>query len=270
MPITLADIAKAVTSRPDQQYIDAIASGDELFREYGVITPLRVSHFFAQVMHETGALSVLRENMNYSAKRLMYIFGIGKHSAAITEDEAYRLTGDEKAIAERVYGLGNPKKAHELGNIKAGDGYRYRGNGILQITGRANHRNIGELCGVDFETNPELVTDHRYALLPALKIWSRHNLNQYADSNDIKPITKKINGGYIGIEDRQHWFDRFWLLLRDDNMLDTKWKSRNNTVWLQTILNKLNIPHKLSIDGYFGPATMEALKFVKANISIMR
>jgi len=81
--------------------------------------------------------------MNYSAERLMQIFGVGRHSAAVTPAEAERLAHDERAIAERVYGLGNPRKALELGNKEQGDGFRYRGCGLMQTTGRFNFRLMG-------------------------------------------------------------------------------------------------------------------------------
>ena len=85
--------------------------------------------------------------MNYSAARLVEVFGVNRHSAAITMTEALRLARDEEAIAERVYGLGNPRKAAELGNTQPGDGFQYRGNGVLQTTGRGNHARLGTACG---------------------------------------------------------------------------------------------------------------------------
>src|SRR5262249_34680170 len=97
---------------------------------------------------ETGGFTVLRENMNYSAQRLIEIFGVNHHSAAVTAIEAERLAGHPDAIAERVYGLGNPRKARELGNTQPGGGFRYRGNGILQMTGRSAHQRMGAVCGI--------------------------------------------------------------------------------------------------------------------------
>lgn len=141
----------------------------------------------------------------YSAPRLIEIFGVGKHSAAIMPEEAASLARHEELIAERVYGLGNPKKAKELGNTAPGDGFRYRGNGVLQTTGRANHRNMGKAAGVDFEANPDLVTAPEHALKPALAEWTKGHLNEAADQDDIRTITKKINGGYIGLADRETW-----------------------------------------------------------------
>ncbi len=187
-------------------YIAAFEHGDGLFKQHGITTPLRLAHFLAQALHESGGLTIEYESGEYSAARLVQIFGVGHHSAAITDDEADQLAHKPMAIFERVYGLGNPKKAHELGNINPGDGYRYRGTGIMQTTGRANFRRMGEKCGVDFENHPELVLSAEHALKPALAEWTEGNLNDAADRDDIRAITKKINGGYNGLESRQTWF----------------------------------------------------------------
>lgn len=96
-----------------------------------------------------------------------------------------KVLGHPEAIAERVYGLGNPRKAMELGNIQPGDGFFYRGNGILQTTGRGNHRCMGAACGVDLETAPDLAITPEHALKPAPHEWTDSNLNVFADRNDI-------------------------------------------------------------------------------------
>jgi putative chitinase len=116
-------------------------------------------------------------------------------------------------IFERVYGLGNPRKAHELGNTEPGDGYRYRGGGMLQTTGRSNYRRMGQKCGVDFEGHPELVLSAEHALKPALAEWSEGQLNAAADRDDIRAITKRINGGYNGLNDRIAWFHKVFPLI---------------------------------------------------------
>lgn len=200
------DIVRRVCPRARQNYIAAFENGDHLFRKHGVTTPLRMAHFLAQVLHETGGLTIERENMNYTARRIGEIFGVGRHSAKVTASEAAQFAGDQKGIAERVYGLGNPRKAKELGNTQPGDGYRYRGNGIMQTTGRGNHRRMGIKCGVDFEAHPEWVVSDEHALKPALAEWTEGRLNAKADANDISAITKRINGGFNGFEDRKDWF----------------------------------------------------------------
>ncbi len=157
-------------------------------------------------MQETGRFTVLRESMSYSVPRMLEIFGVGHHSAKITAAEAPSLAHNEPALAERVYGLGNPSKAAKLGNTQPGDGFRYRGNGVLQTPGRGAHRCMGQACGVDFEGNPDLVTAPEHTLKPALQEWSDGNLNHFADQNDIRTITLRINGGLNGFDERKAFF----------------------------------------------------------------
>jgi putative chitinase len=194
-------------------YLQAIQQGEPLFQQHGITTGLRMAHFLAQAMVETGALTVLRESMSYSVPRMLKIFGVGHHSARVTAAEAPALAHNEHALAERVYGFGNPGKANELGNTEPGDGFRYRGNGVLQTTGRGAHRKMGQRCGLDFEGNPDLVTVPEHALKPALQEWSDGNLNHFADLGDIRTITLRINGGLNGFEDRKAFFARLKPLL---------------------------------------------------------
>jgi putative chitinase len=206
-------VVRQLAPKALDNYVDAIRQGGPLFEQHEITTPLRMAHFLAQSLHETGSFTITRESMEYSAPRLLEIFGVGKHSARITPEEAQTLDHREVEIAERVYGLGNPAKAKELGNTEPGDGFRYRGNGVLQTTGRANHRRMGQACGLDFVGNPDLVTSPEHALKPALQEWTDGNLNAAADQNDISRITKVINGGLIGFAERQALFNRTLPLL---------------------------------------------------------
>jgi putative chitinase len=214
MPINPIAALERLAPNARDGYLDAIRQGGPLFEQHGITTPLRMAHFLAQAMQETGAFTVLRENMNYSAPRMVEIFGVGKHSARVTKAEAALLAHHPEQIAERVYGLGNPKKAVELGNTEPGDGFLYRGNGILQTTGRGNHRRMGKACGVDFEGNPNLVTAPEHALKPALQEWTEGDLNVFADKNDIRTITLRINGGLNGFEERKAFFKKLLPLLK--------------------------------------------------------
>jgi putative chitinase len=206
--MTQFEIAQKLCQRARQCYLDAIENGDALFEQHRITTPERIAHFLAQAFHETGGLMIEWESGAYSANRLVQIFGEGHHSAAVTPDEAKALAYNGPAIFERVYGLGNPKKAAELGNLWPGDGYKYRGGGILQTTGRANYRRMGQKCGVDFEANPNLIISADHALKPALAEWTEGNLNAFADKDDILTITKRINGGLNGLEDRKWWLGK--------------------------------------------------------------
>lgn len=170
--------------------------------------PLRLCHFMAQVGHECGGFTITSESLKYSAERMVEIFGPGRHSARLGPAEARTLVGREEAFAERVYGLGNPSMARNLGNTEPGDGYRYRGRGFLQITGRAAYREMGKRIGIDLEADPDKAAEPLPALMSAAAFWDSRGLNGYADEDDIVLITKRINGGRNGLDDRERRFEQ--------------------------------------------------------------
>jgi predicted chitinase/peptidoglycan hydrolase-like protein with peptidoglycan-binding domain len=207
------DVIRRVAPRARPAYIEAFDEGDALLLAHGITTPARLAHFLAQVLHESGAFEIEWENMSYGARRLLEVFGAGRHSAGVTSGEAQALAHRPEAIAERVYGLGNPRKARALGNTQPGDGFRYRGGGLLQTTGRANYRRMGQKCGVDFEAQPDLVLSAEHGLKPALCEWTEGRLNAFADCDDILSISRAINLGNPqaprrpnGMEDRVIWY----------------------------------------------------------------
>jgi putative chitinase len=280
--ITVAEIVDRLARNAQPGYRQAFAAGDRILALYGIATPLRVAHFLAQVLHETGGLTVLEENLSYRAERIVQVFGPGRHSACIALDEARSLARNPRALAERVYGLGNPRKARELGNCEPGDGFRYRGRGVLQTTGRANYRRLGQRANIALEASPELVVSAEHALSPALLEWAEGNLNAAADRNDIAAITRRINGGFNGFADRKAWFDRLWPLARDGVTVDgtgslglsaraaralppedrEPWRVARpdrETRELQEAMRAFGIAPDLAVDGRFGPMTRAAL-----------
>lgn len=257
------DAVKSVASRARESYLEALRRGDDLFAEHGITTAIRMAHFLAQALHETRGFEIERESMSYRAERIVEVFGVNRHSAAVTEDEARELERRPEALAERVYGLGNRQKALELGNAEPGDGFRYRGNGVLQTTGRLNHRLASLAVGVDFEAAPELVTEPDHALKPALVEWTRGNLNALADKNDIRGITRRINGGFNGLADRESWFARVWEELRGEDQPEEPWRTGEgdgDVSWLQAALNTLGADPLLVVDGRYGPETVTAVR----------
>lgn len=266
--MSIIDTVRRVCPGARPEYLDAIAQGAALYASYDITTPLRVAHFHAQVMHETGGLKIVRESGQYSAARISEIFGVGRHSAAVTPAEARALAFNGPALFERVYGRGNPRKAAELGNSQPGDGWTFRGNGLMQTTGRGAHRRLGAAVGLGnlFEVNPEVVTSAQYALLPALAEWRESRCNEMADRNDLLSITRAINGGTNGLDDREEWFERMWAAV--DPTGSPSWQAGRqdqSTKALQQALNSLGLG-PLVEDGKLGPATKAAvIKFQAAN-----
>lgn len=165
----------------------------DAMEKYQINTMLRVCHFLAQLSHESGAFSIIEENLNYSATRLMQVFP--KYFP--TQDLALKYERQPKAIANKVY-------ANRMGNSTeaSGDGYKYRGKGFVQLTGRTNMQQIGKALGIDLETNPDLILEPKYLALSAGEFWNSRDLNKFADEDNIKEITRRINGGFNGLEDR--------------------------------------------------------------------
>lgn len=183
--------------RAPQAKVAAIAAvAEHVFAEQGLNTPLLRAHCMAQISHECGAGTITRESMNYSTPaRILEVFGVGHHSAAVTPAEAAQLAHHPEALAERVYGLGNPKKAAELGNTQPGDGFRYRGNGDLQMTGRDAHRRIGEMTGHDLEGDPEQLQDSATAFRVAVTEFKQLGCLVPAAADDAIGVRRLVNGG---------------------------------------------------------------------------
>lgn len=171
---------------------------------FGFDTKARCAHFFAQISWESGGGTELRENLSYSASRIVEVFGPGHHSAAIGPDEARKLAHNPQALGERAYGLGNPRKARELGNTQPGDGFNFRGFDALNSTGRQAAIDIGKGIGVDLAGNPDLCNDAGIALQAgAYEYVVSLKCFQFADAGDLTRETKRINGGYEGLSGRK-------------------------------------------------------------------
>jgi putative chitinase len=171
------------------EWVDAL---NATFEKFGIDTPLRQASFIGQCSHESGNFRLLEENLNYKPSTLMRIWP----SRFKTMDDCLICNGP-RGIANKVY-------ANRMGNRdeKSGDGYRFRGRGCIQLTGHANYFHAGQACGVDFVMEPDLVATPMYAAMTAGWFWSVQKLNAYADKRDFLGMTKKINGGTIGLNDR--------------------------------------------------------------------
>lgn len=242
-------------------------------------SPLRWSHFLGQIGAETGGLKIIRENMSYSADRIMQVFG-WKHSAkVVTRKEASRLAGNPQALAERVYGLGNPSMAKRLGNTADGDGYAYRGWGPGQITGKGKTLEYGKRMGLDLEAKPELLNDPAIGLKAMLMEWGEKDCNKFADLNQIGCISRAINLGNPyhkatpnGMEHRQAAFNKAWGLYRDAVPETEPHQLRmgdkgEDVKDLQESLAKLGYAPGFA-DGVFGPQTRRAVAAFQVDHSL--
>jgi putative chitinase len=166
---------------------------NETFERFGIVTRNQKAVFIGQASHESGNFKLLEENLNYKAATLMRIWP----KRFPTLEKANEYAGNPKKIANSVYSsrMGNRDEA-------SGDGWRFRGRGIFQLTGHSNVFHAGKALGVDFVKDPDLIATPKYAALTAGWFWSTHNLNSPADALDHAKVTRIINGGQIGLEHR--------------------------------------------------------------------
>ncbi len=191
----LADIMK--TTAEVTAYCEAV---NACLQRYDINTPLRAAHFLAQVAHESGGFRYVEENLNYSAHALKSVFGKYFKDDTLVSNYARH----PQKIANRVY-------ANRMGNgsERSGDGWRYRGRGLIQLTGKSNYTQYAEARCVDVVQTPDLVAkDPTLATDVAGWYWDSRTLNRYADNDDLRAITKRINGGYHGLKDRQFYLNR--------------------------------------------------------------
>lgn len=173
-----------------EHFVEALAAACE---EFEISTPRRLAAFLANVSVESGSLTRLTENLNYKASGLLRVF-----PSHFDGDEAAEYAHQPEKIANRVYAdrMGN-------GDEASGDGWRFRGRGLFQITGRDNYVACGEALGVDLIENPEYMESAEGAARSAAWFWHSHGLNALADAGDFHRICRKINGGDNGLEERQ-------------------------------------------------------------------
>jgi len=167
---------------------------EQLLDDYDITTPLRVAHFVAQCAHESGNFVFIKENLNYKAASLMTVF----KKYFPTAELATQYANKPERIANRVYAsrMGN-------GDEASGDGYRYCGRGLIQLTGKDNYTFFAGSLGISVEEASEYLATFEGAAQSACWFWEQNNLNRFADANDVKGLTRAINGGQIGIIDRE-------------------------------------------------------------------
>lgn len=175
----------------DPKWLDPL---EEAFAKYDISTPKRQAAFIGQCAHESANFKTLEENLNYKPEALMRVWP----SRFPDLPTAMKYAHNQEAIANKVYGgrMGN-------GVEETGDGWKYHGRGLIQLTGKENYANCGSGIGVDLLSNPGLLNTPQYAAMSAAWFWNKKGLNSLADSGDIDTMTKRINGGLIGLDDRK-------------------------------------------------------------------
>jgi len=231
-----------------------------LFEEYKINTPLRIAGFMAQCAHESADFTRLEENLNYSEKALNGVFGryFGKGKR-----DAKDYARDPKKIANYVYQDEFRSKRGALGNTNAGDGWRFRGRGIKQLTGRNNYKAFGKSVGITPEEAAEYVATPKGAIESACWFWKTNKLEKYADKDDNLGLTKKINGGTIGLEDRNRRYEEAKAILGGKSLPKKKATSGTRTLrkgMQGDDVKKMQKALGVAADGDFGFGTQTAVK----------
>lgn len=194
MELTLDQLKQLLPRNPYvKQWHSALS---RLLPDYEINTPQRIAAFVAQCAHESGEFTALRENLNYKAVTLRKIFPRYFPTDELAQQYA-AMPNKQQAIANLVY-------ANRMGNgpPESGDGYRYSGKGLIQLTGKDNYTWFAASLGISVEEAAEYLETFEGAAQSACWFWETNNLNQWADKGDILTLTKRINGGTIGLEDR--------------------------------------------------------------------
>lgn len=227
------------------------------FDKYGINTPKRIAGFISQCAHESSDFRRLEENLNYSEDALNRVFGRyfgeGKRNAA-------DYARNPEKIANYVYMDEYRSKRGALGNVHDGDGWRFRGKGLKQLTGRRNVEGFAKDFGITAEEASDWLETKEGALASALWFWDTNNLNEVADTGDVAKLTKRINGGDIGLSDRQSRYSTAMQALTGDMPSRA---SFSGTVRLGDRGNNVKLVQEklgLAADGIFGSGTDAAVK----------
>ena len=262
---TRGHLAEIIPGNKDvDAWFDAL---EVILPKYGITTERRVAHFLSQCAHESNNFRSLEENLNYSAKALRAVFG--RYFGAAPKRDADEYHRKPEMIANYVYM--DEFRKYKMGNVNEGDGWRFRGRGLKQLTGRENYTAFGKSVGMTAEEAGEYVATPKGAVESACWFWDSRNLNDIADGDDVKRMTKKINGGDIGLADRQQ---RYVAAMKVLGMsADQVAVTEDNDI--EDIIDDIGVLRKgsrgegvkimqealgVSADGAFGPGTERALK----------
>ena len=240
----------------------------EILPKYGITTPRRVAHFVSQCAHESNNFNSLEENLNYSEKSLLAVFG--RYFGPAPKRNAAEYARNPEKIANYVYQ--DEFRSSKMGNTKAGDGWLFRGRGLKQLTGRENYTNFGKSVNMTAEQAAVYVATEKGAIESAAWFWNNKKLNSIADTDDVTKMTKIINGGNIGLADRQSRYTKAMSVLGSPVTLKVVEDNDDND---DVNVNEIGTLRKgskgdgvkmmqaalgIAADGAFGPGTEKALK----------
>lgn len=248
--LTIAEI-KALFPRAAAEHVAAfLEQHDQLFRDVGLgKNPFRLHFFLAQIGHESNGLTVERELMNYTAKRLTEVW-----------PSRFKTIADAEPYANAPEKLGNFVYASRNGNGDAasGDGFRFRGRGYVQLTGREGYSAVGKLVKLDLVGKPDLVFAPDHALKTAVGFWKWKNANAVCDTGDFNAVTKSVNGGLIGMADRLAWLDKVRRVLAEPPPKKAQ-PDAATIIAVQKALRALGFTDIGAADGHIGPRTTVAI-----------
>jgi putative chitinase len=244
-------ILAALYPRAPQAHLDAFAAkAAETLDRFGIAKSDNRLHFFlAQIGHESGGLTIVEENMNYRAERIAEVWP-GRFASAAAAKPFER---NPEKLANNVY-------ADRMGNgpPESGDGFRFRGRGYIQITGRDGYQNVGKIAKLPLEANPEMAAAPEHALLVACAFWQWKDLNPHCDAADFEKVTRRINGGLVGLADRRAWLDkvrRAFAVPPDA----AHQPAAADAIAIQRALLARGYPEVGAADGDIGPRTISAI-----------
>lgn len=257
--ISLEDL-KELFPKGREPILEALAKQSKtVFDEFGMADkPNRLHYFLAQVAHESGGLSVIEENLRYSAKRMTEIWPSRFPTLASAEPYA----GNPEALANKVYAsrMGN-------GSPDSGDGWKYRGRGYIQITGRDGYRAIGAAIGIDLENNPDRASAPEDALRVACGFWKWKNINAACDDGDFLKVTRLVNGGTTGQADREAWLAKVRKVLKPAPATQPAKSAPPTKEEIRKVQQALRDRGFTSVtaDGIIGPKTNAAIDKVRSD-----
>jgi putative chitinase len=239
-----------------QDIVDALVAGEDDIVAAGIDTPQRLAHFMAQIATETGGFTIYEENLNYTAQRMTEVWPSHFHTLA----EAQPFARNPEKLANFIYADANRAPRFRLGNTQEGDGWKYRGRGLIQTTGRNSYRRFHH------EDDPDVLNDPKVGLEAAYGEFVESGCIRFADADQVEEVRKRINGGQTGIADCRVFLLRAKQIFKAEEDAVEPWDKPRwqrfpdpKLAWVQDALNRLE-DAGLEVDGVTGTNTKKAIR----------